>query len=456
MARIKGSKLLKKINKLMIIICLLSVICLSLLIIYNIEKDKKNKTHIKQFVVKKYNKKEEKVSLLIKSSTKQNSCAYSYSKVRDLKRLDFKAIKNNTCNINSKIQDYYIYFKDDNGLISKPYHIDNYLLETNIENHYYLVINQNLDLNKLIKYYGNGKISYEYDDKTVEISKGILTSKEAGTFTLKIFYNDDLIASSKIISTDVIVARPSTFNSQKKYLTCHAYNNEQAKLIDEIMFEKINDVGYQTRAAVVEAARFLTLDFPYKISYFYENGRVNNTGVNLADGEGRYYHRGLYLSEDKFSDIKYKVSGPAIWGCPLTNWEPDPPVYIKGNKMPNGLDCSGFVSWAILNGGFDVGDIGAGESASPNQLTDRGKYTPLTKEIIDSNTIKVGDLMNFSGHIALIIGIDQDHYYVAESLNTFGGVYVNTYKKKNINKTFTHVVLMDEYYKEDGKIENMW
>ena len=456
MTKLKGLKLLTKINTLIIIICLLSVLCIFLLIIYNVEKDKKNKTNIKQFIVKKYNKKDERVSLQIKSSTNQISCAYSNSKAKELNNLEFKTIKNNTCSINSEIKDYYIYFKDINGLISKPYHIDNYLLETNIEDHYYLVINQSIDLNQLIKYYGNGKIRYEYDDKIVDIDEGILTSKAVGTFTLKIFYNDDLIASSKITSTDVIVSRPSTFNSQKKYLTCHAYNNEQAKLIDEIMFDKINKVGYQTRAGVVEAARFLTLDLPYKISYFYENGRVNKTGANLADGEGRYYHRGLYLSDDKFSDIKYKVSGPAIWGCPLTNWEPAPPVYIKGNKIPNGLDCSGFVTWAILNGGFDVGDIGAGESASPHQLTDRGKYTPLTKEIINSDVIKVGDLMNFSGHIALIIGIDQDNYYIAESLNTFGGVYVNTYKKNKINKTFTHVVLMDEYYKEDGKIENMW
>ena len=28
--------------------------------------------------------------------------------------------------------------------------------------------------------------------------------------------------------------------------------------------------------------------------------------------------------------------------------------------MPNGLDCSGFVTWSLYNSGLDVGDIGAG------------------------------------------------------------------------------------------------
>lgn len=28
--------------------------------------------------------------------------------------------------------------------------------------------------------------------------------------------------------------------------------------------------------------------------------------------------------------------------------------------MSNGLDCSGFVSWVLLNAGYNPGDLGAG------------------------------------------------------------------------------------------------
>lgn len=220
---------------------------------------------------------------------------------------------------------------------------------------------------------------------------------------------------------------------------------------------KVDEAGNKTRAGVVAAARFLTLEFPYKIPYFYENGRVNNTGVNFADGEGRYYHKGLYLTDSKKKDIIASVSGPVTWGCPLYNWEDEPDYgYVWGKKIPNGLDCSGFVSWALYNGGFDVGDLGAGDSISNDELTDLGDFKLLTNDLINSNKIKAGDLLNYWGHIAIIIGIDEENYYVAESLQDFGGVTVNTYKKNKIRNTFKYVVLMDSYYNNDGNYTNYW
>ena len=42
--------------------------------------------------------------------------------------------------------------------------------------------------------------------------------------------------------------------------------------------------------------------------------------------------------------IKKKLLGPKMWGCNMTNLEPDEPNYVRGLKYPNGLDCSGFVT----------------------------------------------------------------------------------------------------------------
>lgn len=227
-------------------------------------------------------------------------------------------------------------------------------------------------------------------------------------------------------------------------------------MLDEILAFRIEKVGYGTRAAAVEAARFLTLDFPYRISYYWESGRLNNTGKHYVDGEGRYYHKGLYLDESKYENIEASLFGPAMWGCKLMSYENDPPNFVPGVKYPNGLDCSGFVTWALLNGGFDVGDRGAGESPSKGQLTDLGEFKVLTNELIDSGAIKVGDLFNFWGHIAILIGQDEDNYYIAESLNNYNGLVVKTYSKKKVRNTFKYVVLMDSVYIDDGNLTDMW
>ena len=124
--------------------------------------------------------------------------------------------------------------------------------------------------------------------------------------------------------------------------------------------------------------------------------------------------------------------------------------------MSQGEYCSGFVTWAFVNGGFDPGDVGAGENEGIYQMTDTGKYVALTTTLATSGTIKTGDLFNFWGHIALIIGQDDDNYYVAESLPYLGGVIAKTYKKTKVADTFDHVVLMDSYYKNDGNLTDYW
>ena len=259
-------------------------------------------------------------------------------------------------------------------------------------------------------------------------------------------YNTDIVVTS-------LISRRNTdgYDYSKSYLTCKKYTEEEASLLDNILKNRINSVGYKTRAAVVEAARFLTLDFPYRINYFYENGRQT---TNKVDGEGRYYHVGLYLTESKYSDLTgsttTKNKGP--WGCSLYS-------YPAKRKIDNGLDCSGFVSWALLNGGFDVKDVGAGW-ADDADLTDFGEVRKITTDLSISNEIKVGDLLHSEkagGHIGIIVGIDKDYYYIAQAL-WFDeiGVIVTKIEKEKLKTEFPHVVLMDKYYEKDGYLTNMW
>ena len=149
--------------------------------------------------------------------------------------------------------------------------------------------------------------------------------------------------------------------------------------------------------------------------------------------------------------------GPAIWGCNLqnyTDWGP----YVTGKYYPNGLDCSGFVTWALLNGGFDIGDIGAGANADRHDLDDLGEKVYITDELMNSGRVKVGDLIGLNGHMAILAGWDSDNYYIAESLNTTGGVVMTVVPRNKLvhNSIYKYIILMDNVYKTDGNLTNMW
>lgn len=75
--------------------------------------------------------------------------------------------------------------------------------------------------------------------------------------------------SIKIIVTDII-EKPTYHEQKKEIVPCNQYNKSEAELLDKLLAFKINESGYQTRAGAVEAARFLTLEFKYRIPYFYE------------------------------------------------------------------------------------------------------------------------------------------------------------------------------------------
>lgn len=414
-----------------------------------------NVASIDKIEVINYNKEENIVELDVYFNGNEKYCTTSNER-KISNETEFNQIKDKKCNVKITPEKNYIFFKNEKGILSKAFELTDYILEIGGKENYYLPLNGSVDISNLINKVSDQELTYELDSKIAVLENGNLKGIGIGDFDFKIKFLGETIKTSHVYVTDGITRRPNQFDEKKPYLPCYAYDQDKAKLMDIILEERINEVGYQTRAGAVEAARFLTLDFPYRLTYFFENGRVNGTGTGYADGEGRYYHKGLYLNEDKFSEIKYKHSGPAIWGCKLTNWEPAAPYYPKGVKLPNGLDCSGFVTWAILNGGFDVGDIGAGETPYWNQLTDKGDYTKLTKEIIYGDSIKVGDLFSKWGHISILVGQDEENFYIAESLDTLFGVVIKTYPRKSVMKTWTHIVYMDKYYKEDGKITDLW
>lgn len=322
---------------------------------------------------------------------------------------------------------------------------------------FYLAIGESEKLNYDIE---SSKDDYKLtwsseNEDIVSISDGKIVGVNLGTSVVTLKSESGKKDEVSVTVTDLI--RKPELDDKKKFLPCHAYTEEEAHIIDEALRTRVLNKGEGTRAALIETIRFMTLSFKYKVSYFYENGRMHESGVRKADGEGRYYHKGLYLSEDKFKDIKVSHKGPAIWGCPLTNLQ-DHNRYKPGAKMPNGLDCSGFVTWSLYNSGLDVGDIGAGINDRHKDMSDVGEMHSLTYEYANSSDYKVGDVIARWGHTALIAGKDSEYLYIAESL--LKGVRIEKVSYKNPNsslyKYYAYINKMDKEYSKNDDYTDMW
>jgi len=327
------------------------------------------------------------------------------------------------------------------------------------ENKIYLAIGEKKKLKVAVDKLGSPNITPTYEssaENVVSIENDIVTGISKGISEIKVKIGN-IEKKIQVQVTDLITL--PTLTPKKQKLKCGIYTNEDNKLLDDILAYKINNAGYETRAGVVAALRFLTLEFPYQLNYFFESGRLNNnTGGAYVDGEGRFYHKGLYLSESKYSSLVKTKYGPATWGCPLTNWQ-DEAGFKPGVRYPNGLDCSGFVTWAMFNGGFDPKDTGAGDNPwTDEDLSDIGVHIPITKELLESKKIKAGDIIASDGHTALVGGIKDNIIYVAESTTYYYGVVMHPYTFDELLETpyLDYIINMDEYYKNEGNYTDYW
>ncbi len=412
--------------------------------------------------------------MTIKITKKNNYLNKHFTCIAESKDKRLESIgQNNTCELRLENDaNYNLYLVNSNGIKSNIYELSNIVnnvLSFNFASEMlYLAIEEEATINYYDVVIDNQKIDYNFKSKDEKVAK-VEGNKVIGLSKGEtIIYSDKTNETLKIKVTDLIT-KPYATKDKKELLPCNAYTEEEAKELDEILEYKINNAGYKTRAGALAAARFLTLEFAYRVPYYYETGRIkyenkscnmSNINTYVVDGEGRYYHKGMYLAESKKESITASKEGPAIWGCKIRNLEDKKEYgYVPGVKMPNGLDCSGFVTWSLKNAGFEPGDVGAGEDPGRNcQCTDLGEFVPLTNELLNSGKVKSGDLINWWGHIAMIIGIDKetDTYYIAESLSYINGVRAMIYTKKELLNTFKYVVLMDSFYGKDGNYSIMW
>ncbi|MDO4198162.1 MAG: hypothetical protein Q4D13_04130 [Erysipelotrichaceae bacterium] len=387
---------------------------------------------------------------------------------------------------------------------------------------YYIVIKDNKD--NIIPLFNEGTISLTVDkdylplypvDEIIDIeyrytsigpsnitissdNEGVVKVKDNKLYTISVGIANINITSNNMsdsfsIEVTDLYTKPNPDSDEKPILNKLLISDPaEAEKLDEVLRLKIEEAGFGTRAGVVAAARFLALEFPYKLSYFAEGGRLDPVSSVQSDGEGRYYHYGLFLSEDKFDDLGPSLYGRATWGEYFrednSNDHSKDEYYLNGryvpggigtslylSKRPNGLDCSGYVSWCYYNGGFDFGDLGAG-SPGTHGMSELGELVFISDELLESDRIKAGDLVGYEGHIGIVIGVDEDHIWIADTLLT--GLKVTCYErneesfeelpkklfeelhddpyKETYEEPFEYFILMDDEYKEDGNYTAMW
>ena len=148
--------------------------------------------------------------------------------------------------------------------------------------------------------------------------------------------------------------------------------------------------GYGTREGVVTAAVTLIAElgnnYNVKVPYFWGGGHADG----VVDGALGY------------------------WGSTQCH------TYANGQSYNYcGLDCSGFVPWAIKNGGFNITPLVTGGF----QSLPGAERVSLT----NSAVLQPGDLLESSGHVILIVGVDENNYICAEAAGNETGVLFSTH-----------------------------
>ena len=166
-----------------------------------------------------------------------------------------------------------------------------------------------------------------------------------------------------------------------KGTSLEAFNN--------LIASNVEENGYGTRAGVVTAAVTLIAElgnnYNVKVPYFWGGGH----GIMATGAEGN-------------------------WGSTQCH------TYANGQSYNYcGLDCSGFVTWAIYNGGFSITPLVTGGFQS---LPGAEKVS-----LTNSAVLQPGDLLESSGHVILIVGVDDNNYICAEAAGNETGVLFSTH-----------------------------
>lgn len=187
-------------------------------------------------------------------------------------------------------------------------------------------------------------------------------------------------------------------------------NGSSLAEFNNLITTNVEDAGFGTRAGVVASAVTLIAElgnnYDVKVPYYWGGGHGN-----IANGA-------------------------------LGNWgSSECHTYANGQSYNYcGLDCSGFVTWAIYNGGFNMSPRTAGTF----------QYLPGAERVTlsSSGVLQPGDLMESDHHIVLIVEVVDEGYVCAEAAGNSTGV---KFSIRSFNASGYWGVNMDGFYERQAR-----
>lgn len=123
---------------------------------------------------------------------------------------------------------------------------------------------------------------------------------------------------------------------------------------------------------------------------------------------------------------KYKIKIPYWWGGKswdfgaTASWGTNKAKFVEKNDAwyyYYGMDCTGFVTWAYVNAGYNI---------KKGQYPPYGNTVKFTKE-----NGEVGDVITSPGHVQLIVGKNSTGFIVAEASGRINGMIVRNVPYSN-------------------------
>lgn len=198
----------------------------------------------------------------------------------------------------------------------------------------------------------------------------------------------DIFTKAELAVVDNLHIQSKGIEEAIKFYHNKTYNNK-LQGYDYDYYQKLFDdslsIAKGTRAKSTMAAIFLSTTFPH-MNYFWGGGH------------------------DKISE-----GLDPTWGNPkLVTAEGSD---TTGTKQPNSLDCSGYVSWALKNGGYDIS-----KPMVTGELEQLGEKVPITSS--QNENIQAGDLAYMEGHVGMIIRKEGNEITISHCSGSGNGMNI--------------------------------
>lgn len=240
---------------------------------------------------------------------------------------------------------------------------------------------------------------------------------------LKEVYGSDSISSAKCTYTGHFDYGDYTLTSDDDTVLNQSLesflssNGSSLEEFNKLIEKNVENSGYGTRAGVVAAA----------VTLIGELG--DNYGVKVP-----YYWGGGHADGVVVGSLGY-------WGSTECRTSANGRVYDRC-----GLDCSGFVPWAIKNGGFNMSQ----NLASNFQYINGARRVSLNSS---SAVVQPGDLLESESHVVLVVAIDEENkqYICAEAAGYDYGVL---FVRRSFGSDGYWGVDMENYYNNEANVRS--